>query len=95
MSYWRRKILLATVSAFNIAGVRLWFWSDDHEPPHFHAKRAGEWEIKVHFLFVPEKMIEVKWFQKKPSARIRNLVCHLAEKHRAELLREWERRSGR
>jgi hypothetical protein len=36
-------------------------WSNDHEPPHFHARRAGEWEVKVHFLLEPAEMIEVVW----------------------------------
>jgi len=41
---------VANVSAFEISGLKSWFWSNDHEPPHFHVKKTGEWEIKVSFL---------------------------------------------
>jgi hypothetical protein len=37
------------VECFEIPGVYCWFWSNDHDPPHFHAKREGEWEIRVRF----------------------------------------------
>jgi hypothetical protein len=33
------------VKCFEIPGLYFWFWSDDHDPPHFHAKRRGEWEL--------------------------------------------------
>ncbi len=56
---------MATVEAFQIEGLKLWFWSNDHEPPLFHAKRAGEWEVKVHFLLEPAEMIEVDWAKEK------------------------------
>lgn len=26
------------------------FYSNDHEPPHIHVRRKGEWEIRVKFL---------------------------------------------
>ncbi len=51
---------MAGVAAFEIDGITLWFWSDDHEPPQFHAKRNGEWEVKVHFMRAPNEMIKVK-----------------------------------
>jgi hypothetical protein len=41
---------MAVIKAFSIAGMKLWFYSNDHEPPHFHAKRNGEWEMRVKFL---------------------------------------------
>lgn len=41
---------MARVRAFEIDGLVLWFFSYDHDPPHFHAKRAGEWEVRVYFL---------------------------------------------
>ena len=28
---------MATLKCFSIAGVKLWFWSNDRHPPHFHA----------------------------------------------------------
>lgn len=55
---------MATVQAFHIEGLKLWFWSNDHEPPHFHAKWSGELEVKVHFLSGPGEMVEIEWAQK-------------------------------
>lgn len=81
---------MATVAAFEVSGLELWFWSDDHDPPHFHAKRRGEWEVKVHFLMDRSEMIEVKWENKKPSGRKFRELTSLAEEHRVELLTQWE-----
>lgn len=80
---------MATVRAFSIPGLKMWFWSNDHEPPHFHAKRMGEWEIKVHFLEEAGQMIEVVWGT-APAAKVQKEITSSAEKHRAELLTEWE-----
>jgi hypothetical protein len=85
---------MATVRAFQMAGLKLWFWSNDHEPPHFHAKRSGEWEVKVHFLWEPSEMIEVVWADKKPSSKVLKSLTALAEEHRAELLAQWEQVQG-
>jgi len=41
---------MATVTAFRIPGLPIWFWSNDREPPHFHVKRRGESEVKVFFM---------------------------------------------
>jgi hypothetical protein len=81
---------MATVVAFSLEGLKLWFHSNDHEPPHFHAKRRGEWEVKVHFLEDGGQMIEVKWQVKAPSARTLKEITTLAAEHRASLLEEWE-----
>ncbi len=72
-----------------IAGVKLWFWSADHEPPHFHAKKSGEWEVKVWFLLAPKQMIEVARSGKKPTANTIKKLCELTEQHRVELLDQW------
>ena len=85
---------MATVKAFNIAGLKLWFWSNDHDPPHFHSKRSGEWEVKVHFMLEPSAMIEVKWSNVKIPARTLKSLCSLAQNHRASLLAEWEEVQG-
>lgn len=74
---------------FKLDGVDCWFWSDDHDPPHFHAKRAGKWEVKARFLLPAAEMIETLWGKTAGDAALRRLV-KLAEQHRAELLAEWE-----
>lgn len=86
---------MALVRAFEIEGLRTWFWSDDHEPPHFHAKRSGEWEVRVQFLSAPDAMIEVVWTRKQqlPGKSLKQL-CALAEAHRVELLAQWAEIQG-
>lgn len=85
---------MATVRAFGVAGLKMWFWSLDHEPPHFHAKRDGEWEVKVHFLRASGEMMELVWADKNPPRRILRQLGRLAEEHRFELLQEWEEIHG-
>jgi hypothetical protein len=81
---------MARVGAFRIDGLMLWFWSNDHEPPHFNAKRNGEWQAKVNFLRPTESMLEVVWSKKKMQANHRRRLCRLAEQHRFALLQQWE-----
>ena len=81
---------MASVRAFQIPGVTVWFWSNDHEPPHFHAKRRGEWEVKVSFLLDASQMMEIVWSEKEPSTKSLNELTSLAEEHRVALLEEWQ-----
>ena len=85
---------MATVKAFRIEGLRLWFWSNDHEPPHFHAKRAGEWEVKVHFLLEPAEMIAVVWAVKQVPTKVLKSLADQAEEHRVALLAQWHEVQG-
>ena len=50
---------MARVAAFQIDGLTLWIWSEDHEPPHFNAQRSGQWQVKVYFVQAQNEMIEV------------------------------------
>ena len=72
--------------------MKLWFYPNDHEPPHFHAKRRGEWEFRINFLRSPEAMFELVWAMKKrPMSKAdRELLREMVEEHRLEILREWE-----
>lgn len=81
---------MAIVAAFELEALKLWFWSNDHEPPHFHAVRRGEWEVKVHFLLEPAAMIETVWAEKDPLRKSLKALAALAEQHRVELLQQWE-----
>lgn len=66
------------LEAFSIPGLDLFFNSLDHLPPHFHARRPGEWEIRVYFLVSgPKLACDIKW-----SA--------LVNGNRAQLFREWD-----
>ena len=83
---------MANLESFSIIGIRLWFWPNGHHPPHFHAKRAGLWEIKVRFLESDETMLEIVWAKKKKSISRadKNLLIEQVKKHRFEIFREWE-----
>ena len=81
---------MATVAAFLLPGVTLWFWSNDHEPPHFHAKRRGEWEVKVNFLLDEAAMIEIVWSQTRPPRKLLRKLAALAAEHRVALFEQWE-----
>ncbi|MBU6175559.1 MAG: DUF4160 domain-containing protein [Planctomycetes bacterium] len=84
----RGKIIVARVTAFEIPGLTIWFWSNDHEPPHFHVKRRGEWEIKVHFLMDASSMVEI--VRGTPSRKDLKQIVLLSEQHRRELLEQWQ-----
>jgi len=90
---------MATVEAFEIDGLKIWFWSNDHEPPHIHAKRSGEWEVKVSFMLDPTGMIAVEsWSKKTPPKKVLRALTSLAEEHRVALLEQWQQirdREGR
>ena len=79
---------MASVSAFAISGLKIWFWSNDHEPPHFHVKKRGKWEIKIAFLEDAPQMIEVVFG--KPTAKVVKEIKELAAQHRLELLEQWQ-----
>ena len=79
---------MALVTAFQIAGLKIWFWSNDHEPPHLHVKQNGNWEVKVSFLEDTSAMIEIV-FGKPKSKALRELT-QLTEHHRLELLEQWQ-----
>lgn len=81
---------MATVQAFQMPGLTIWFWSNDHEPPHFHVKRRGEWEVKVSFLLDRSEMIEIVWSEKLPSKRVLKDLTSVAEMHRVALLKQWQ-----
>lgn len=78
------------IKCISVAGIELWFWSDDHNPPHFHAKRAGQWEVKVKFLESGSGMLEVVWAKKAMSKQDRRQLIVEVESHRQEILKEWE-----
>ena len=81
---------MGLLQAFELAGCRLWFYTGDHGPPHFHAGVVDAWEIRVFFLQEPpgyEVRFEVRHVPKKTV----RAILRLAAAHRAELFEEWER----
>ncbi len=81
---------MGRVSCFLLPGKQLWFHSLDHSPPHFHAKKAGEWEYRVFFLLSRDSMLERKWQFKAISRKDAEALLDLSERFRFELLEEWE-----
>ena len=79
---------MALVTAFQIAGLKIWFWSNDHEPPHFHVKQNGKWEVKVSFLEDPSAMIEIVFG--KPKSKALKELTELTEQYRLELFAQWQ-----
>jgi 8-oxo-dGTP pyrophosphatase MutT (NUDIX family) len=77
------------VACFEIPGLYCWFWSSDHNPPHFHVKREGEWEIKVNFAEGEEEMFELQWGD-APSARVLRDLAKNVKQNRFKLLAECE-----
>lgn len=85
---------MGKVDAVVLEGLDLWFNSSDHLPPHLHARRRGEWEIRIYFLLCTddELIFDCKWVKKAPSARVIDKIRKAVVDHRAELLREWEQK---
>jgi len=82
------------VTSFAFAGLELWFNSDDHMPPHFHAEKPGEWEVRVYFLRDRADMVETQWTTRaeRPSRADLRALAGLVEANRANLLVEWEQK---
>jgi hypothetical protein len=82
------------VDCISVLGLDLWFNSKDHLPYHFHAKKAGWWEIRVSFLECTEGHLkwELKWRKKGngPNGNERKSILEAVLAHRTELLAEWD-----
>jgi Domain of unknown function (DUF4160) len=83
--------LVGRVASLTLAGLDLWFNSDDHLPPHFHAEKPGEWEVRVYFLRDASSMFEAKWSKSdgRPSKGDLRMLAKAVVGSRAELLGEW------
>ena len=68
-------------------GVDIWFNSNDHLPPHFHAETA-DWHIVVNFLRDEGEMVKVKRGL-GPSAKRKKEITAAAKDRRTALLAEW------
>jgi len=80
---------MGKVEVISINGVDLVFFSNDHNPPHFHAKKAGEWEYRVYFMR-SENMLEAKWEEQRMTGKLRRELIELVVANRLALLTEWE-----
>ncbi len=73
-------------------GLDLWFNSDDHLPPHFHAEKPGDWEVRVYFLRAAAEMFEPSWSMAtgRPNKSDLKALARAVEANREALLTEWE-----
>ncbi len=81
---------MARVQCIDLAGVEAFWNPGDHDPPHFHAKKAEHWYVRVHFLEDREHMIEVKRESKKLTGNVRRALCEAAVANREALIGEWD-----
>ena len=84
---------MPTVSAFGIAGLDLRFYTNDHEPPHFHAIKRGDWVIRVFFTQCTKD--ELVYGQegtstKAPTSAVRKALLEQVLAHQFDLMVEWE-----
>jgi hypothetical protein len=63
-------------------GIIIAMYYDDHPPPHFHVRYAGQKAI----IAIPSLVLQ----SGNLSPRVFGMVMEWAAQHRAELLRNWE-----
>ncbi len=82
---------MGKVDAFQLDGLVLLFYSNDHLPPHFHVIKRGSWEIRVYLLATTQQELsfDLKWGA-GPSGRDQQRLRVAVDAHRAALLAEWE-----
>ena len=64
-------------------GIVIYFYFNDHFPPHFHAEYSGSealYEIET-----------LRILKGRLPRRVHNLVIEWADLHRAELMENWHR----
>jgi hypothetical protein len=85
---------MGKVEAILIAGLDLWFNSSDHVPPHFHARKPGQWEVRVDILACrPGHLVfTMKWPPNPsgPNRAERERLLTETLSNREALLAEWE-----
>jgi hypothetical protein len=62
-------------------GITIYFYFNDHPPPHFHAKYA---EHEARF-----RINTLEMYEGELPRRVRSLVIEWASMHRKELLENW------
>ncbi len=87
------------LDAFCISGLKLMFYSNDHSPPHFHAEKIGQWNIRIYIETTTEEQLafDVKWPKKSkstsiPPSDVRKELARLVVANRDVLMAEWSAR---
>ena len=82
---------MTRVKAISFPGIRAWFYSNDHIPPHFHIQKAGEWEAKVEFLSDVGDMFKFEPWSTVPSSRLVRRMEKIVALRRESILDEWSK----
>ena len=64
-------------------GIAIYFYFNDHQPPHFHAEYGGHEALY--------EIATLRVYAGKLPKRAHNLVLEWADLHRDELMTNWER----
>ena len=87
---------MGKVQCSQIDGLYLFFNSHDHRPPHFHARKAGSWEIRVDILLCSKEngLVFTTKYPPNPqiSAKNEKQILKLVLENRSKLLIEWEQK---
>ncbi len=88
---------MGKVESIKVHGLDLWFNSSDHLPPHFHARRPGDWEIRVYFPECTSDYLkyDVKWppqLNEIPKKYLKDLMRMITE-NMEQLYKEYERKT--
>jgi len=85
---------MPSVNCFKLDGLRCIIHTRDHQPPHFHAIRTGEWEIVIFILTTTFSELDYRivWSLKlkKIPAHYSNVLIGVVVKNRIELMKEWQ-----
>ncbi len=64
-------------------GIAIYFYFNDHQPPHFHAEYGGHEALY--------EIATLRVYAGKLPKRAHNLILEWADLHRNELMANWER----
>lgn len=84
---------MGKVDCIQVAGLSLWFNSNDHLPPHFHVNKTDDWEMRIYFLGCSDGFLDfdIKWGN-GPSAKVQRELLTMVLVKRAALFLEWEQK---
>ena len=87
---------MARVECITIAGMDVFFNSNDHGPPHFHVRKPDRWEVRIYFRSCTSKKLSysVKFAlrSKGPTGRERTAILNAVRDNLAALTMEWEQK---
>jgi hypothetical protein len=87
---------MGTVDAFQLEGLRCYFPSADHPPPHFEVYRRGGYVVRIYILATTKKRGLVWDYKRQMGTAFgpveQKRLFKLVIKYRRKLLGEWKRK---